>query len=159
VTLEFDHRLTVDTCRRLMLGRSPWDRLGFTIDDVDRIATLPPDGEVIAARDGDVVVGIAVLGGSMLLGGYLRLLAVDAGHRRLGIGRRLLNAFEGVVFSRWPNAYLCVSDFNVDARDFYRGAGYSEVGRLPDLLVEGLGEVLMRKSIGAWRTFDARSGG
>lgn len=153
LTLESPHRLTIDTCRRLMLGQSPWSQLGYTVDDIDRMASMAAEGDAIAARlDGDVV-GIAVAGPPMLLGGYLRLLAVDPGHRRSGIGRRLLQAFEAGVFARWPNAYLCVSDFNVDARAFYRREGYVEVGHLPGLLVDREGEVLMRKTIGAWCDF------
>lgn len=153
ISLEFNHRLEVQTCRRLMLGVEPWLTLGYGEPDVDRIAEPSVDTEVIAARSSKAVVGFAVVGGAMLTGGYLRLLVVDAGLRRQGIGRRLLEAFEQRAFARWPNAYLCVSDFNTDARAFYRRAGYVEVGTLPGLLVAGHGEVLMRKSLGPWLEF------
>lgn len=153
ISLEFNHRLDAQICRRLMLGVEPWQTLGYGEPEIDRIAEPAVDTEVIAARSGEAVVGFAVVGGAMLIGGYLRLLVVDGDMRRQGIGRRLLEAFEQRVFARWPNAYLCVSDFNTDARGFYRHEGYVEVGTLPDLLVAGHGEVLMRKSIGSWRDF------
>ena len=159
VELEFNHRLSAQCCRRLMLGSEPWLTLGFTTADVERLATTAREDEVIAARVGEDVVGFSLSASGVLIGGYLRLLVVGIEHRGLGIGSQLLEAFEKQTFARWPNAYLCVSDFNTRAREFYRRAGYGEVGELPDLLVPGRSELLMRKSIGAWRQFQERSSG
>lgn len=92
------------------------------------------------------------------LGEYLKLLVVDAACRGNRIGSRLLDKMEACAFRRWPNVYLCVSDFNEPARRFYARHGYLEIGRLPDLLVAGRDEILMRKTTSPWKNFNARQG-
>jgi ribosomal protein S18 acetylase RimI-like enzyme len=156
VELEFNHALSADCCRRLMLGSEPWVTLGFTAADVERLAAARAE-DVIGARVGDEVVGFSLSAAGVLIGGYLRLLVVAPEYRGRGIGSQLLAAFEKQTFARWPNAYLCVSDFNERARQFYRRAGYHEVGELKDLLVPGRIEILMRKSIGDWQQFRTQS--
>lgn len=41
---------------------------------------------------------------------------------------------------------------------FYARHGYLEIGRLPDLLVAGRDEILMRKTTSPWKNFNARQG-
>jgi hypothetical protein len=53
-----------------------------------------------------------------------------------------------MVFARSTNLFACVSDFNTTARQFYERNGYREVGPLPDLLMAGASEILLRKTIG-----------
>lgn len=156
VELESNHRLRLEDCRRLLLENEPWKTLGFTATDVERIAASTREGEAVAARRDGVVVGLALSTAGVLIGNYLRLLVVAPEHRGIGIGRQLLSEFEKHTFARLPNAYLCVSDFNTRAREFYRRAGYREVGELADLIVTGRSEILMRKSQGAWRQFGAQ---
>lgn len=67
-----------------------------------------------------------------------------------------MEALEERAFRHWPNVYLCVSDFNRSARQFYKRLGYEEVGLLKDLLLPEKGEALMRKSIASWRRFQKR---
>jgi hypothetical protein len=51
-------------------------------------------------------------------------------------------------------ALLIASPWPVPAaRAFYTSLGYEEIGLLRDLLLPGKGEVLMRKTIAAWRPF------
>jgi ribosomal protein S18 acetylase RimI-like enzyme len=107
-------------------------------------------------RDG--VVGFALSTPGTLLGEYLRILVVDGAHRLQGVGRKLMEALEQRAFRSSPNVYLCVSDFNRTARQFYRRLGYEEIGLLKDLLIPGRDEVLMRKSIAAWRGFVGSAG-
>ena len=108
---------------------------------------------LLVACAGDRVVGFALSAPGVLLGEYLKILAVEADRRAAGVGRRLMEELERRAFARWPNVYLCVSDFNTGARAFYRRIGYEEVGVLRDLLLPGKGEILMRKSAGAWRGY------
>jgi len=149
-------RLTVDDCRRLILASDPWVTLGYGEAEAARIAAGSAADNLLVARDGECVVGFALSTSGVLLGEYLKLLAVDAAYRARGVGRLLMNGLEQRAFEHWPNVYLCVSDFNTGARAFYGRLGYREVGALPDLFLPGTGEVLMRKTIGAWRTFQQR---
>jgi ribosomal protein S18 acetylase RimI-like enzyme len=71
--------------------------------------------------------------------------------RGKGLGKRLLTRVESAAFSREKNLFACVSDFNAQARHFYEKQGYQEVGPLPNLLIPGSAEILLRKTIGPVR--------
>jgi len=53
-----------------------------------------------------------------------------------------------VIFMVMFFALASTSDFNTTARQFYERNGYREVGPLPDLLMAGASEILLRKTIG-----------
>lgn len=60
----------------------------------------------------------------------LLTLAVDPGHRRRGVARGLLAAFEAEARRRGARrAFLEVAASNAAAIGLYRGAGYDESGR------------------------------
>jgi ribosomal protein S18 acetylase RimI-like enzyme len=86
-----------------------------------------------------------------LLGDYLELLAVAAWARGKGVGRRLLEHIEPLVFGRTKNLFACVSDFNEQARAFYKKHGYQEIGPMPNFLIPGSAELLLRKTKGPAR--------
>jgi len=136
-----------------LLGESdPWKRLGYGLEDWTRLFAAPLQG-----RDAFVIEvdgragGIAVLRPKFLFGEYLELLAVAPPARGRGYGRTLLAHVEGLVFTRANNLFVCVSDFNGRARTFYSNNGYAEIGRIPDLLIPGAAEILMRKTTGPAR--------
>jgi hypothetical protein len=52
-----------------------------------------------------------------------------------------------------PNAFRCVSSFNVDARRLYGRPGYTDVGELTDHVARGHSELRYRKSCGPWSEF------
>jgi GNAT superfamily N-acetyltransferase len=141
----------------LILASEPWISLGYRESDVDAIVRASSADNLLVARSGGRVVGFSLSAAGVLLGEYLKILAVEAAYQKRGVGRALMQEIERRAFDRWPNVYLCVSDFNRGARAFYRGLGYEEVGSLHDLLLPGKGEVLMRKTIGAWRSFREES--
>jgi ribosomal protein S18 acetylase RimI-like enzyme len=86
-----------------------------------------------------------------LLGDYLELLGVATSARTKGIGGRLLSYVEELVFGRAKNLFACVSDFNQPARAFYKKRGYQEIGSMPNFLIPGSAEILLRKSTGPTR--------
>ena len=150
--------LDVEMCRRLLLRSEPWITLQYSDADVLGIVRAAAHANLLVAEGAGRTVGFALSTAGVLLGEYLQILAVDPELRSRGIGRRLMEELERRAFQRWPNVYLCVSDFNHGARQFYRRLGYEEVGVLRDLLLPGKGEVLMRKSVAAWRQFRTASG-
>lgn len=136
-----------------LLGDSePWKTLGYSQQDWLRI--FDP---LAAGREGFVievdgtVVGIALLRPKFLLGDYLELLAIAPTAQGKGLGTALLRHVEAMVFERVKNLFVCVSDFNHRARAFYERQGYQAIGPIPDLLVPGHAEILMRKTIGPAR--------
>lgn len=74
---------------------------------------------------------------------YLHLLAVKEEYRGQGVGKFLLQSWEGQT-SR-DKLFLCVSDFNTNAKIFYEKNGYRQVGMLPDLYRKDITEYLMMK--------------
>ncbi len=84
-------------------------------------------------------------------GPYLQLLALLPPFQSRGYGVALLQWFETQAkpYNRW--LWLCHSGFNKRAGAFYARHGFVVVANLPDLLVDGEDEVLMRKRINAAR--------
>jgi len=136
-----------------LLGESdPWRTLGYTIADWNRIFCPVPQGRdsYVAELDGRVA-GVALVKQKFLLGDYLELLGVAEWARQKGIGNLLLKHVEQLVFERTKNLFACVSDFNQSARDFYKKQGYQEIGPMPNFLIPGSAEILLRKTAGPTR--------
>lgn len=74
---------------------------------------------------------------------YLHLLVVKEAFRGRGVGSFMLDSWEDLVDAR--KLFLCVSDFNSAAKRFYQAHGYQQVGEIPGLYREGIGECLMMK--------------
>lgn len=136
-----------------LVESDPWKTLGYGSADWTRIfCPLPQGRDSYVAELGGHVAGIAIVKQKFLLGDYLELLGVAAWARHKGVGGRLLTHVEQLVFGRTKNLFACVSDFNQPARDFYRKQGYQEIGPMPNFLIPGSAEMLLRKTAGPART-------
>jgi ribosomal protein S18 acetylase RimI-like enzyme len=136
----------------MLAGSDPWKKLGYGVADWERLFEPPlrdREGFIIEAEG--AVAGMALLRPRFLLGEYLELLAIEPLAQGKGLGGLLLAHLEKLVFARAQNLFVCVSDFNSGARRFYRRHGYQEVGSIPDLLIQGSAEILMRKTTGPVR--------
>jgi ribosomal protein S18 acetylase RimI-like enzyme len=138
---------------RLLADSDPWKTLGYDHTDWSRIFSPLPQGResFVAEADGRIT-GIAIVRQKFLVGDYLELLGVAACARQQGTGRRLLAHVEALVFARTKNLFACVSDFNAGARAFYRKQGYQEIGPMPNFLIPGSAEILLRKTAGPARS-------
>ena len=136
----------------LLQDSDPWKQLGYRAGDWDLYFAPIPQGRdsYVAGLEGRVAA-IAVVRQKFLLGDYLELFAVADWTRGKGLGKRLLEHVESVVFARASNLFACVSDFNTQARAFYQKLGYQEIGPLPNLLIPGSAEILLRKTTGPAR--------
>lgn len=137
----------------LLCDSDPWKRLGYIATDWEQYFAPIPQGRdsYVADFDGNVAA-IAVVRPKFLLGDYLELFGVADWSRGKGIGGQVLGHIESVVFARAKNLFACVSDFNEPARRFYRKRGYHEIGLIPNLLISGSAEILLRKTTGPART-------
>jgi [ribosomal protein S18]-alanine N-acetyltransferase len=137
---------------QLLSDSDPWKTLGYGADDWSRIFCPLPEGRdcYIVELDGQVA-GVAIVKQKFLLGDYLELLGVAVWARQKGVGGQLLKHLEGLVFQRTKNLFACVSDFNEPARAFYKKQGYLEIGPMPNFLIPGSAEILIRKTIGSAR--------
>lgn len=128
----------------------PWRRLGSspqrilasltrTDDPLTRCRCLLVDG---------APAGAMAVRNDWLLGPYLLHLSVLPAFQRQGHGRWLMAAFEaGGRAYKARNLWVCASAFNRPALAFYENLGFSRVGLLDDLIVDGLDEVLLRKRL------------
>ncbi len=136
----------------ILANADPWRRLGYTTVDWDRIfAPTPQNRDTFVIEAESKLAGIAILRQKFLIGDYLELLGIADWAQGQGLGSRLLAHIESLVFARTKNLFACVSEFNQSAREFYARKGYREVGPIPDLLVSGATEILLRKTMGPAR--------
>jgi len=144
-----------DAVVQLLADSDPWKTLGYNSTDWNRIFAPIPQGRyaLIAEIDGKTA-GVALVREKFLLGDYLELLGVAPWARNTGVGAALLAHVEQIVFARTTNLFACVSDFNAPARAFYKKHGFQEIGPMPDFLIPGSAEMLLRKTAGP-----ARKGG
>ncbi|MFO0706869.1 MAG: GNAT family N-acetyltransferase [Nitrospira sp.] len=141
-----------DTVVAFLAASDPWKTLGYTAADWTRIFSPIPQGRdtLIATIDG-TPAGVALIREKFLLGDYLELLGVAEWARHRGVGAALLVHVERTVFARTKNLFACVSDFNTPARAFYKKQGFQEIGPMPDFLIPGSAELLLRKTAGPAR--------
>ena len=141
-----------DAVVQLLADSEPWKTLGYTGTDWNRIfCPLPPGRESLVALVDGKVAGVALIREKFLLGDYLELLGVAPETRKIGVGAALLAQVERSVFARTKNLFACVSDFNATARAFYQKNGYQEIGPMPNFLIPGSAEILLRKTNGPAR--------
>ena len=136
-----------EVCARMMIVSDPWKTLGATYEHCLSVVRGPQQ-EVYVAGDGAPAGFIIVIMTGALIG-YIRIVCVAPEHRGSGLGTELIRFAESRIFRDTPNAFLCVSSFNVRARALYERLGYEAVGEMRDYLVRGASEILMRKTIGA----------
>ena len=135
------------SCARLMCSSEPWLTLGRGYEaslELMRDETK----ERYVARAGESLAGFLVLNMRGAFRGYIQIVCVAPESRGSGLGTRLIRFAEERIFRETPNVFLCVSSFNSGARRLYERLGYGLVGELPDYLVRGHSELLMRKTIG-----------
>ena len=144
--MALDDRRTVI---EILTTSDPWKRLGYTASSWNQIFTPLPQGRDTFVMDqAGHVVGVAILRQRFLFGDYLELLAVDPSRKGQGIGSQLLRYVESITFARAQNLFACVSDFNDSARNFYKSQAYQEIGPMPNFLIPGSAEILLRKTAG-----------
>lgn len=141
-----------------MAATDPWITLGRGYDLCRRTVDLPDREVHLAWLDDTTRAGLVVLHLHGPFAGYIQAIAVAAESRGQGIGSALLDFAEQRVAQVSPNLFLCVSSFNPRAQALYARRGYALVGRMPDFVVEGHDELLLRKTSGPWSTFTPRPG-
>jgi len=141
----------------MMAASDPWIALGRDYQASLRIIE-DPSREVYIAEDDAGLAGFLVLCMVGAFVGYIQTVFAAPDRRGKGIGSQLVAFAEDRIFSESPNAFLCVSSFNPDARRLYERLGYEYVGELTDYLVSGHSELLFRKTRGPWSDFQAPAG-
>jgi len=142
-------------CARLMSSSEPWQTLGRDYGACLAIVEDPAKEVYVAWREGRFL-GFVVLELRGVLRGYIQTIVVQEDARNKGVGAGLIHFAERRIWQESPNVFLCVSSFNGAAQRLYRRLGYITVGELPDFLVRGHSELLLRKTSGPWHEFTPR---
>ena len=136
-----------ERCAQMMSVSDPWITLGRTYDNCLESLRKGP-AEIYVAIDGDEVRGFICLMMAGALVGYIRIICIDPGYRGHGLGTQLVAFAEDRIFRESPNVWLFVTSFNTRARALYERLGYEVIGEVPDYIVRGCSEILMRKTTG-----------
>ncbi len=135
-----------------MISDDLWRRYDFTVE------IIAADFELAIAR-GDLLLvvdtecparGFVWCQPAGMFGAfpYLKRIGVDPALTGGGLGGLLLVELERLLIEAGQHElFLLVSDFNTGAQRFYQRRGYAEIGRVPDLAVSGVAEVLRRKRL------------
>jgi ribosomal protein S18 acetylase RimI-like enzyme len=159
--LEFS-RIAVDDldrteqCGRLMISSEPWITLQRTLDGALE-SLRDPGKELHGVLRGDDLVGFVLLDMRGPLAGYIQSICVRPDQRGRGVGAALIAWVEQRVHRESPNLFLFVSSFNDAARRFYERLGFVAVGSVPEFIVRGSDEILMRKTLGPLAEFRNQS--
>jgi diamine N-acetyltransferase len=127
----------------------PWKRYGFDGATLARGFETTGDGAVrFQVHIEGALAGIVIARSPWLTGPYLQMLALLPSYSGRGVGAVVLRWFEDTARAgNARNIWLCVAGFNVDAHRLYVRHGFERVGMLPDLLQDGVDEMLMRKKL------------
>lgn len=137
---------------RLTTGTADADldqRLSDELDRVNAAATpgLAPAQELtvrVTADDGELLAGVS--GWTWGVAAGIGMTWVREDQRGTGVGRRLLDAFEGEARRRGC-AHVYVTSFTFQAPAFYERAGYRELFRWDDVPARGIADVHLRKDL------------
>jgi ribosomal-protein-alanine N-acetyltransferase len=143
-------------CATIMATTDPWITLGRSYERCLATAGDSALERYVAMSDGEVV-GFILLSMKGSFTGYIKSVAVREDWRGRGLGSELLAFAEERILRDSPNVFICVSSFNARAHALYARLGYETVGELPDFIVRGYNERLMRKTTGPLAEFSRRA--
>jgi ribosomal protein S18 acetylase RimI-like enzyme len=135
----------IQACNAIAASSEPWKTLNERVDFLTYVKLK----QAYVCTVGNAISGFILFTPEPVFarGGYLRAIGVDPAMRRQGFGRKLLAFAESRMARRCPNIYLCVSSFNRRAQAFYKGLGYTRVGKLPGLIVPDASEYIFWKRL------------
>ncbi len=130
---------------QLLAASEPWTTLGVSLPTC-RDNCNDPAHDVFIAHIKNQPAGIILLHPKGIAGSpYIKSIAVDNKHMKMGVGRELMRFAEVYAANKSQHLFLCVSSFNTSAQDFYRQLGYIQVGNFDNYIKEGASEILLYK--------------
>lgn len=127
----------------------PWARYPYPASALEAyLAAAEASAPRFALKLGAETVGALGLRLDWLRGPYVQFLGLLPPFQRHGLGAVVIDwiVAEGRR-SGERNAWVIASDFNSDAIRFYERHGFAPIAALPDLVVEGRVELLLRKRL------------
>lgn len=143
-------------CAELMCNSAPWSILNRSFQTSLNIL-LDKSRDVYVIKNEDAWIGFIVVNTQGALTPYIQSILLKQEYRNQGIGSAVLNEIENIYSSVHSRIFLMVSSFNEKAQKLYQSMKYQVIGVLPNHVVEGHAEILMRKILAAdaLRFYDA----
>lgn len=140
------HPGDAEWCAHLMASSDPWVTLGRTYEDC-LARCCHPEYTLLLARQTRECCGFILLHPRGVAGSpYIASVAVAPQFRGQSVGAALVAQAE-IAFPGARHIFLCVSSFNLRARQLYERLGYRQVGKLEDYVLPGASEILMHKRL------------
>jgi ribosomal protein S18 acetylase RimI-like enzyme len=131
---------------QMMSSSEPWITLQRDYAQAYQ-SLMHPDKEVLIATHVGEPIGLIVINMHGVMIGYIQSVLVASAWRGRGVGTALLAHAEQRILRDSPNVFLLVSSFNHAAYRLYKRRGYQRIGEIPDFIVRGYSEIIMRKTI------------
>lgn len=138
-------------CARILLENPLWQRYGITAQTAEQmfVDALAQSATLLVSRLDDQLVGFVwyVTHGAWDRSGYIRLIGILPSYQGQRIGEALMAAAETRMGQTVCEVFLLVTDTNLAAQRFYQRLGYSQVGAIPDYVVQGITELIFFKKL------------
>ena len=133
-------------CALMMSVTDPWLTLRLGYDDCIK-AFDGPFKEIFLLKKNWEIIGFVIMQTQGTFKGYIQTVCIDAAHRGLGYGTKILQFCEERILQYSPNIFICVSTFNQGAIALYTKFGFRADRRT---------ERFRKKKL--YRTFNAENG-
>lgn len=134
----------IDRCALLMSESEPFVTLKIDYTKA-RFGMNGDYREIYLAKVDGQFAGFMVLMFAGVLRGYIQTLCIKTEFQGKGIGTALIRSGEERITREFPNVFMCVSSFNLDAQKLYYSLGYEKIGTLTDHIIAGADEYILRK--------------
>lgn len=136
------------TLGQSLAGIDPWLTLGFSSDSLaGYLQRNDPALFRFAVSIDEEIVGAVCVRYPWLRGPYIEFLGIKFDFQGRGLGKEILTWVEEETKSHARNLWIAVSHFNNRAISIYEHLGFTQIGLLDGLVIDGKSEVLLRKRI------------
>jgi ribosomal protein S18 acetylase RimI-like enzyme len=137
----------IPLCAKIMAESEPWITLGKSYEACLKSLMHRDIRISVVLMDKNLVGFFTMNPRGMASSPYIQSIAVKKNFRHMGIGHQMISFAEKLVRKKSRNIFICVSDFNKEAIQFYEDMGFTRVGEFKDYLKRGNSELLYRKII------------
>lgn len=127
----------------------PWLRYSAKPSDLAGVfAEVDASVPRLALRYRGELAGLSILQTRWLRGPYVQFLGLLPRFQKRGLGVAFLGWVEREAMACGQrHVWIMVSEFNDGARKFYARLGYEEIAAVPDVVQDGISEILLRKRV------------
>lgn len=131
---------------RLFTKLEPWVSYGRDYTYSLKKVRNPSKELYVAKLDGQFCGAVLLVTEGVLVA-YLQCIAVEPAFQGKGLAKEIMKRTEERVFKDFPNLFLTVADFRLEAYNLYKRMGFEEVGIIKEYILPGVDEIMMRKTV------------